>query len=65
MRQLTGAVRWQQCMEYLLAQGVERFYEIGPGRSLAGMMKRINRRAEVVNVNSAEALEKLAADVSG
>ena len=63
MRQLTGAVRWQQCMEYLLAQGVERFYEIGPGRSLAGMMKRINRRAEVVNVNSLESLEKLAADI--
>jgi [acyl-carrier-protein] S-malonyltransferase len=65
LRQLTGAVRWQQCMEYLLAQGVERFYEIGPGRSLAGMMKRINRRAEVVNVNSLEALEKLAADTNG
>ena len=63
LRQLTGAVRWQQCMEYLLAQGVERFYEIGPGRSLAGMMKRINRRAEVVNVNSLEALEKLAAEL--
>jgi [acyl-carrier-protein] S-malonyltransferase len=63
MRQLTGAVRWQQCMEYLLAQGVEKFYEIGPGRSLAGLMKRINRRAEVVNVNSLEALEKLAAEL--
>ena len=63
LRQLTGAVRWQQCMEYLLAQGVERFYEIGPGRSLAGMMKRINRRAEVVNVNSLESLEKFAADI--
>jgi [acyl-carrier-protein] S-malonyltransferase len=63
MRQLTGAVRWQQCMEYLLAQGVERFYEIGPGRVLAGLMKRVQRRAEVVNVNSLEALEKLAAEL--
>ncbi len=62
MRQLTSAVRWQQCMEYLLAQGVEKFYEVGPGRTLAGMMKRINRKAEVVNVNGLEALEKLAAE---
>jgi [acyl-carrier-protein] S-malonyltransferase len=60
LAQLTGAVRWQQSMEFLLAQGVERFYEIGPGRVLAGLMKRIQRRAEVVNVNSREALEKLA-----
>ena len=42
--------------------GVEKFYEVGPGRTLAGMMKRINRKAEVVNVNGLEALEKLAAE---
>lgn len=60
MTQLTGAVRWQQSMEYLIAQGVERFYEIGPGRVLAGLMRRINRKAEVVSVNSLETLEKLA-----
>ncbi|MFA6134852.1 MAG: ACP S-malonyltransferase [Phycisphaerae bacterium] len=57
--QLVGSVRWQQCMEYLLAQGVERFYEIGPGRVLAGLMRRINRKADVVCVNSKEAIEKL------
>lgn len=64
MRQLTGAVRWQQCMEYLLAQGVEKFYEIGPGRTLAGMMRRINRKAEVVNVNSLDTLEKVASELA-
>lgn len=58
--QLTGAVRWQQSMEYLLAHGVERFYEIGPGRVLAGLMRRINRKAEVVGVNSRQAVEALA-----
>jgi [acyl-carrier-protein] S-malonyltransferase len=59
LAQLTGPVRWQQSMEYLLAQGVERFYEIGPGRVLAGLMRRINRRTEVINVNSKETIEKL------
>lgn len=60
LAQLTGPVRWQQSMEYLLAAGVERFYEIGPNRVLAGLMRRINRKAAVINVNSRESLEKLA-----
>ncbi|HAU36848.1 MAG TPA: [acyl-carrier-protein] S-malonyltransferase [Phycisphaerales bacterium] len=60
LAQLTGAVRWQQSMEGLLAAGVEKFYEIGPGRVLAGLMRRIDRKAAVVSVNSRETLEKLA-----
>jgi [acyl-carrier-protein] S-malonyltransferase len=59
LAQLTGPVRWQQSMEFLLAQGVERFYEIGPGRVLAGLMRRISRRTEVININSREAIEKI------
>lgn len=62
LSQLTGAVRWQQSMELLLARGVERFYEIGPGKVLAGLMRRISRRTEVVVVNGREAVEKLAAE---
>ncbi|MCL2701105.1 MAG: ACP S-malonyltransferase [Phycisphaerae bacterium] len=58
MTQLTGGVRWQQSMEFLIAQGVETFYEIGPGRVLAGLMRRIHRKAEVVTINSRESLEK-------
>ena len=58
LAQLTGSVRWHQSMDALLAQGVETFYEIGPGRVLAGLMRRINRKAEVVSVNSREAIEK-------
>ena len=60
LAQLTSPVRWQQSMEFALVQGVERFYEIGPGRVLAGLMRRINRKAEVVSVNSKDAVEKLA-----
>jgi [acyl-carrier-protein] S-malonyltransferase len=51
--QLTSAVLWQKCMERLLADGYDAFYEIGPGRVLKGLMKKIDRRAEVVNVNDA------------
>ena len=63
LAQLVSPVRWQQSMEFLLAQGVERFYEIGPGRVLAGLMKRIHRKVEVACINSAEALDKLSASL--
>lgn len=58
--QLTGAIRWQQSMEMLESQGVQRYYEIGPGRVLAGLMRRINRRADFVSLNSLQAVEELA-----
>ncbi|MFP4105685.1 MAG: ACP S-malonyltransferase [Phycisphaerae bacterium] len=60
--QLTGAVRWQQSMEKLLTDGADKFYEIGPGRVLAGLMKRIQRRTDFTSVNSAAAVEKLATE---
>lgn len=53
VRQLTGAVLWQKCMERMLADGYDAFYEIGPGRVLKGLMKKIERRTEVTNVNDA------------
>lgn len=62
--QLVSSVRWQQCMEYLLAQDVDTFYEIGPGRVLAGLMRRIHRRANFTSINSKEALEKFLQSVS-
>jgi len=59
--QLVNPVRWQQGMELLLADGVKRFYEIGPGRVLAGLMRRIDRQVSVASLNCREAVEKLAA----
>jgi len=58
--QLTGAIRWQQSMEFLESAGVERYYEIGPGKVLTGLMRRINRKAEVVRVNNMADIEALA-----
>jgi len=43
-RQVDGAVRWQQGLERLIADGFDRFLEIGPGRVLTGLLKRIDRK---------------------
>ncbi len=51
--QLTQPVRWQASMDKLLAEGVERFVEIGPGRVLTGLMKKISRKTPVINIGSA------------
>jgi len=58
--QLVSPVRWQQSMKRLLDDGVQRFFEIGPGRVLAGLMRRIDRRADFTSLNSQSAVEKLA-----
>jgi len=58
-KQLTCAIYWQKCMERLLADGVEKFYEIGPGRVLTGLMRRISRKTEVINVSSLQAIKDL------
>ena len=60
LAQLVCPVRWQQSMEHMLAGGADEFYEIGPGRVLAGLARRIDRKTRVTCVNSAEAVEKLA-----
>ncbi|MBN2583448.1 MAG: ACP S-malonyltransferase [Planctomycetes bacterium] len=53
VRQLTSSILWQKSMERLLAGGFDTFYEIGPGRVLRGLMKKIDRSAAVTTVNSA------------
>jgi len=63
-KQLTSPILWQKCMERLLADGVENFYEIGPGRVLTGLMRRIHRKTKVANLSNLEALEDLKNGVS-
>jgi [acyl-carrier-protein] S-malonyltransferase len=58
-RQLTSPVLWQKCMEKLIADGIETFYEIGPGRVLTGLMKRINRKANIINISTVDALKDI------
>jgi len=49
-RQMTQPVRWEDTMRHLLGEGCERFYEIGPGRVLAGLLKRVQRKVDCRNV---------------
>jgi len=58
-RQLTSPILWQKCMERLRADGVEEFYEIGPGRVLTGLMRRINRNAKMTNISDLGSLRAL------
>jgi len=51
-RQLVESVLWEQTMRGLLEAGIERFYEIGPGRVLAGLLKRVLRKADCRNVTA-------------
>ena len=59
VKQLTSPILWQKCMERLLSDGVEAFYEIGPGRVLTGLMRRIDRKTKVNNLSSLQAIEEL------
>ncbi len=50
VQQVVSAVRWEESMRKMMADGYDTFYEIGPGRVLAGLMKRIDRKTSVTNV---------------
>jgi [acyl-carrier-protein] S-malonyltransferase len=65
VKQLTCPILWQKCMERLLDDGVESFYEIGPGRVLTGLMKRISRKINVVNVSNLKAIKDLMGQAVG
>ena len=51
IRQVVSPVRWEDSMRYLLSEGYDSFYEIGAGRVLRGLLKRIDRRATCENVS--------------
>jgi [acyl-carrier-protein] S-malonyltransferase len=56
VEQIVKPVRWEQTMQTLVAAGEARFVELAPGRTLAGLMKRINRRLPVESFEKADAL---------
>lgn len=58
-KQVSSSVCWQQSVETMLADGVDRFVEIGPGKTLTGFVKKINRNAAIVNIEKLEDLEKV------
>jgi [acyl-carrier-protein] S-malonyltransferase len=58
VRQVTGSVKWQQSIQLLIARGVERFVEVGPGKVLCGLMRQIDRSKPCSNVGDDASLQK-------
>ena len=63
-KQISSPVKWQQSVEAMIAEGVDTFIEIGPGKTLAGFMRKINRNAKVYNVQTVEDIEKVVQECS-
>ena len=59
-KQVSSSVRWQQSVEMMIADGVDTFIEIGPGKTLSGFMKKINRNVTVLNIEKMEDVEACA-----
>ncbi|QDW75201.1 ACP S-malonyltransferase [Lachnospiraceae bacterium KGMB03038] len=57
--QVSSSVRWMQSMETMIADGADTFIEIGPGRTLAGFLKKISRDVTVCNISAWEDVEKV------
>ena len=57
-RQVTGSVKWEQCMRLLVAEGVETFIEVGPGKVLCGLMRQIDRSKKCLNASDDVSLAK-------
>ena len=58
VKQVSGSVRFEQSIRGMLADGVDTFVEIGPGKTIAGFLRKIDREAKVINIETAEDLEK-------
>jgi len=58
--QVTGAVKWDACMRLLVAEGVQTFVEIGPGKVLCGLMRQIDRSKTCLNAGDDASLTKTA-----
>lgn len=64
-RQVSGTVRWRETMNHMLEAGVDTFIEIGPGKTLAGFLKKINKDVTVRNVETVENLKALTEEKAG
>lgn len=62
-KQVSSSVKWQQSVETMLADGVDTFIEIGPGKTLAGFIKKIDRTVKVLNIEKLEDVDKVVEEV--
>jgi [acyl-carrier-protein] S-malonyltransferase len=63
--QVSSPVRWAQSVEFLVAEGVDTFIEVGAGKVLSGLIKQINRDVRTLNVENGESLKNSLQEVAG
>ena len=63
IRQVTGAVRWVDCVQTLIAAGATTFIEVGPGKVLSGLLRQIDPAQKALNVEDGASLEKTLAEL--
>ena len=57
--QIEGRVRWLESVEFMINKGTKNFIEIGPGKVLSGLIKRINKNANIKSLNSEQDIKEL------
>ena len=62
--QVAASVRWQESVERLIAEGVDTFVEIGPGKTLAGFLRKIDRSVQVYNIGTWEDIDKVVLELT-
>jgi len=65
VRQVTGTVRWVDCIHALIKNGASAFVEVGPGKVLSGLLRQIDPAQKALNVEDAASLEKTLAELGG
>jgi len=60
LRQLCNCIQWQRSVEYMASDGVLTFIELGPGRVLAGLIKRIDKNVKILNIGDSQAIKNIA-----
>ncbi|MBF9232255.1 ACP S-malonyltransferase [Microvirga alba] len=65
VRQVTGTVRWRECVAYMASQGVDSFYEVGSGKVLTGLVKRIAAGASSAAIGTPEDVAAFKASLQG
>lgn len=62
--QVAASVRWQESVERMIAEGVDAFVEIGPGKTLAGFLRKIDRSVKVYNIGTWEDIDKVVLELT-
>ena len=62
--QVAASVRWQESVERMIAEGVDTFLEIGPGKTLAGFLRKIDRSVKVYNIGTWEDVDKVVLELT-